>query len=193
MPQFKLENQVFDIDAAGSPVSECELIEFEKKIGTKLPSQLRSFYSHWNGGLPYPNYISEDKCVWVRLSWQKGTDAVQGGTGAIFEGLFRINADPSIDFYSNWIEFKQSIPNDVICFAYNPGSSLFLIGIREYNLGKIFFWSSAYQANIGEGEIPNYDNIAFVANSFTEFLLALREEPNDGESLEDWAKRVYEK
>jgi len=191
MPQFKLENRIFDIDSPGLPVSEIDLSNLEALIGTQLPSQLRSFYSHWNGGLPYPKDIPEDKTVWVRLFWQAGTDAMQGGPAASFEGLFRINADPSVDFFRTWKDFKQSIPNDVIGFAHNPGSSLFLIGIKDYNLGKIFFWSSDYQANIDEGEIPNYDNIAFVANSFTEFLLALREEPDEGESLEDWVKRVY--
>jgi hypothetical protein len=78
-----------------------------------------------------------------------------------------------------------------LCFARNPGSSLFLIGIKDYNLGKIYFWSSTYGANIGEGEMPSYDNIADVADSFVEFLLALREEPNQGESLESWVQRVY--
>ena len=90
-----------------------------------------------------------------------------------------------------WNIVKPSLPQDVLCFAPDPGGSLFLIGIKEYNLGKIFFWESSYQANLSEGEFPSYDNIASVANSFTEFLLALREEPDEGESLEAWVKRVY--
>jgi len=191
MPHFLLENRPFDIDAPGSPVSEGELTVLEALIGYKLPSQLRSFYLHWNGGLPYPTDIPEDKSVWIRLLWSKGAEAARVGTATSFEGLFRINANPSVDFLRTWNDYKDSLPQDVLCFASDPGSSLFLIGIKDYNLGKIFFWESSYQANIGEGETPNYDNIAFVANSFTEFLLALREEPDKGESLEDWVKRVY--
>ncbi len=191
MPQIILEDRHFEVETAGDKLSESELIEFEKKIGTKLPSQLRSFYSHWNGGLPYPANIPKNKSAWVRLHWSKGAEAARVGPATSFEGLFRINASPSVDFLRTWIDYKDSLPKDVLCFASDPGSSLFLIGIKDYNLGKIFFWEISYQADIAEGEIPNYDNIAFVANSFTEFLLALREEPNDGESLEDWVKRVY--
>ncbi|MCX7110053.1 MAG: SMI1/KNR4 family protein [Proteobacteria bacterium] len=189
--EFILENRHFGVERVGEKLSESDLGIFEAKIGTQLPHQLRSFYLHWNGGLPYPIEIPENKSVWVRLHWKAGVDAAQVGPAACLSRLYSINADPNIDFFSFYSDFKDNIPQDVLCFASNPGSSLFLIGTKEYNLGIIYFWSSPYQADIGEGETPNYDNIAFVANSFTEFLLALREEPDDGESLEDWVKRVY--
>ena len=191
MPAFALENRHFDVFEPGNPLSDIDLNTFEAKIGLKLPLQLRSYYSHWNGGLPCPTDIANDKSAWVRLHWTKEAEASQGREAVTFSGLFEINSTPGLDFLSTWHDFKNNIPTDCLCFGRNSGGSLYLIGIKEYNLGKIFFWESSYQANIGEGEIPNYDNIAFVANSFTEFLLALREEPDDGESLEDWVRRVY--
>ena len=189
--EFILENRHFGVESVGGKLSESDLGIFEAKIGVQLPHQLRSFYLHWNGGLPYPIETPEYKSVWIRLHWNGNQEAAIVGPATSLSALFKINAEPAVDFLNMWNIVKPSLPQDVLCFAPDPGGSLFLIGIKDYNLGKIFFWESSYQANIGEGETPNYDNIAFVANSFTEFLLALREEPDDGESLEDWVRRVY--
>ncbi len=127
----------------------------------------------------------------IRLHWTKEAKAAENGPAADLNELLKINSEPSTDFLRTWNDFKDRIPKDLLCFARDSGGSVYLIGIKEYNLGKIFFWDRDYEADIDAGETPNYDNIAFVANSFTEFLLALREEPDDGESLEDWVKRVY--
>ncbi|MCX7110054.1 MAG: SMI1/KNR4 family protein [Proteobacteria bacterium] len=189
--EFVLENRHFEVLELGNPLSEAEINIFEAKLGFRLPSQLRSYYLHWNGGLPCPVDIADDKSAWVRLYWKKGAEASSVGPATSLQELFKIDSTPDTDFLSSWDDFKHRIPQDFLCFANDPGGSLFLIGIKDYNLGKIFFWESSYQANIGEGETPNYDNIAFVANSFVEFLLALREEPNRGGSLEDWVKRAY--
>jgi hypothetical protein len=191
--QFLLEDKLFEVIDPGKPLTESDIKTFEAKIGIRLPSQLRHFYLRWNGGLPCPIDIPDDKSAWVRLHWTKEAEASEGRGGVTFSGLFEINSTPGLDFLCTWHDFKNNIPTDCIGFGRNSGSSLYLIGIKEYNLGKIFFWESSYQADIAEGEIPSYDNIAFVANSFTEFLIALREEPDEGESLEDWVQRVYEK
>jgi hypothetical protein len=193
MAEFVLENRKFIVDGSGTPLNESTLAAFETQIGTKLPTQLRSFYFRWNGGLPCPEDIPEDKGICVRVYWKPGVEAARGGGVASFEKMFRINADPSSDFLLTRNDLKHRLPQDVLCFARNPGSSLFLIGIKDYNLGKIYYWSSPYQANLDEGEMPSYDNIADVAESFVEFLLALREEPNKGESLNAWVRRVYSK
>jgi len=193
MAEFLLENKHYKVINPGTAVNEIDINILEKKLGMQLPSQLRSYYLHWNGGLPCPVEMPLNKSVWIRLIWNQGADAAQVGPATSLSALFQINGQPSVDFLGMWNDYRESIPQDVLCFAPDPGSSLFLIGTKHYNLGKIFFWESSYQANIGEGEIPNYDNIAFVANSFSEFLLLLREEPNRGEHLDDWVKRVYVK
>ena len=191
MAEFILENRHFGVESVGEKLSEIDLANVEAKIGFKLPHQIRSYYLHWNGGLPYPIEIPQYKSVWIRLHWNRNQQAASIGPATSLSELFKINAEPAVDLLNMWNIVKPSLPQDVLCFAPDPGGSLFLIGIKEYNLGKIFFWESSYQANLSEGEFPSYDNIAFVANSFTEFLLALREEPDAGESLEDWVKRVY--
>jgi hypothetical protein len=191
MAEFVLENISFDVEIPGEPISEKDLSDLETKLGTRLPAQLRSYYLRWNGGLPLPSSIPEDKSAWVRLYWKPGAEAAQLGPATSLHGLSEVNSSPDTDFLRIWNDFKHRIPQDVLCFARDPGGSLFLIGIKDYNLDKIYFWERSYQADIGAGELPGYDNIADVANSFVEFLLALREEPDEGESLEAWVRRVY--
>ncbi len=184
-------NQDIKVINPGTTVNESDINSLERKLGIQLPPRLRSYYLHWNGGLPCLVEMALSKSVWIRLFWNKDAKASTSGPAADLNGLFEINSTPGMDFYRTWNDFKDRIPHDLLCFARNSGGSLFLIGIKEFNLGKIFFWDRDYEADIDAGEISNYDNIAFVANSFTEFLLALREEPNKGESLADWVKRVY--
>jgi hypothetical protein len=191
MAEFVLKNINFDVEIPGEPISEKVLSDLEAKLGTRLPSQLRSYYLRWNGGLPCPSTIPMNKSVWVRLYWKRGAEAARVGPAANLQSLFEVNSSPDTDFLRIWNDFKQHIPQDVLCFARNPGGSLFLVGIKDNNLGKIYFWHCDYQADIGTGELSGYDNIADVANSFVEFLLALREEPDEKESLEDWVRRVY--
>lgn len=192
MAEFVLENISFDVDIPGTPINEIDLCDLEAKLGIPLPSQLRSYYLRWNGGIPFPSSIPMNKSVWVRLHWKPGTEAARVGPATGFEGLYKINSSiPGTDFLSTWNDFKHRIPHDCLCFARDPGGSQFLIGIKEHNLGKIYLWERSYQANLGAGEIPGYDNIADVADSFVEFLLALREEPNPGEAMDAWVQRVY--
>jgi hypothetical protein len=136
MAEFVLESRKFIVDGSGIPLNESTMTAFETQVGTKLPTQLRSFYLRWNGGLPCPEDIPEDKGICVRVYWKSGVEAARGGAVASFENMFRINAEPSSDFLRTWKDFKHRLPQDVLCFARNPGSSLFLIGLRTITWAK---------------------------------------------------------
>lgn len=189
MPGFTLDNKPFRIESLDSSVAESDLIDFEKKTGQQLPAQLRSYYRQWNGGLPCPEDVPEDKSVWVRVFWSEEQEAAVTGPAAIFSGFMKINSKPARDWFRTWNDFKNRIPADTICFARDPGGSLFLIGTHSYNFGKIYYWSRGYE--VGEDAIPDYRNVAFVADSLVDFLLALRPEPESGEAIHDWINRVY--
>ena len=191
MKTFQINHRRFEVLDAGDFVSEPDIAALERKIGTQLPAQLRSYYLQWNGGLPYPLDLPEDSTVCVRLRWKEGADAASWGPVASLHELFLINANPARDFFRTWRDFEDRIPSDCLCFARDPGGSLFLIGIRPHNLGRIYFWSRYYEADLDAGELPSYDNIADVADSFNDFLLALREESQSDESLDAWVQRVY--
>ncbi|PWV64753.1 SMI1/KNR4 family protein [Plasticicumulans acidivorans] len=188
---FVLNGREYEVLGHGHPLSEEELCTFEAQIHTRLPPQLRSYYLRWNGGLPSPASIPMNSSVWVKVTWPVGSAAELIGPAVIFSKLFIINSESHSDFLEALNTFKNYIPDDYLCFSRDPGSSLFLIGIGESNFGKIFFWEYGCHANIYEGEIPDDSNIAYVADSFVEFLLALREEPDEDEPLEDWVNRMY--
>lgn len=191
MNDITFDNRVFEVTRAGDSLNESDLTTFEAKLGIKLPQQLREYYLNYNGGLPAPLDIPEDDTVWVRLKWKQGVDASRVGPAAGLEYLLLIDANPARDFLRTYGDFKHRIPADCLCFARNAGGSLFLIGIGQHNLGRIFFWARSFEADIEGGESVSYDNIADVADSFNEFMAALRGEPKPDESLEDWEQRVY--
>lgn len=191
MSDFVLQGREFGVERSGMNVTLSDIDAFEAQIQTPLPTQLKDFYLRWNGGLPYPVEVPEDKSVWVRLHWNETTEAAHYGPAAPLESMFRINSDPPTDFLRTWSDYKDRIPRDTLCFAGDPGGSLFLIGTGDHNLGRIYFWARSSEADRGSGELPDYKNIAYVADSFDDFLLALREEPNPGEPLNHWVGRVY--
>lgn len=190
MADFMLGAHPFGVDNPGPPLSEAQLAAFEATIAQPLPDQLRAYYLKWNGGQPYPEAAPEDKALFVPLHWPPGRPAAKFGDRTSFEGLFKVDADPWIDFATLWQARKQRVPAGYLGFAEAPGGSMFLIGTTVQNLGKVYFWSHHFQADLGEGETPGEDNIAFVADSFSDFLLALREEPGAKESTPDWLARV---
>lgn len=191
MSEFLLEGRRFGVADAGHRLSEAELAAFEEQVGTRLPDQLRSFYLRWNGGLPYPVEVPEDSAVWVRLRWRPGAEAARVGPAASLNNLFEVDADSSVDFLTAHADFEGRIPRDCLAFAIDPGGSLFLIGIGEHNVGRIYYWARAFEEGVEDGEAPGYDNVADVAGSFVEFLLALRQEPEIGEPLDAWVQRAY--
>jgi len=188
---FVLNGTDYEVLGHGHPLSDEELCAFEAQIHIRLPPQLRSYYLRWNGGLPSPTSIPMNSGVWVKVTWLVGSAAASTGSAVILSGLFIINSDLGTDFLRTWNDFKSCFSDSYLCFARNPGSSLFLIGIAPNNFGRIFFWRPGYQTEGCEGHPPDDSGIAYVADSFVEFLLALREEPGEDEPLEDWVKRMY--
>lgn len=192
MNEFQLDHRRFKVLESGAPVWEADIAELERKTGSSLPTQLRSYYLRWNGGLPYPLDLPEYESVWFRMQWKAGSEAASVGPAADFGGLMCINAKPDRDFFRTWLDFKHRIPGDCVGFARAAGgASLLLIGTQPHNLGQIYYWERSHEPDIEGGSHPGYDNVAYVAGSLKDFLLDLREEPRRGESSEDWVLRVY--
>ena len=175
----------------GPGVDGTQLLALEGAIGCQLPAQMRSYYSRWNGGLPYPLDVPEFSSLCVRLHWRSGAKAARSGRIASIGDMLEIDSNPAMDLLQTWTLFKGRFPDGLLCFLSDPGGNLFLIGTGSHNLGKIFFWARGYEADEDEGEVPSYDNIADVAPTFIDFLLALRGEPGPDESHEDWIRRNY--
>jgi hypothetical protein len=192
MADFVIEGRAYTVESKEPGVSEAALADFEHQHQLRLPEQLRAYYLRFNGGLPYPVDLPEYSAIGLRLVWAEGVRGARGGDMAYFSGLFKINhPNPSLDYASTWHDFKHRVPAGYLGFGSDPSGSLFLIGTAEHNVGEIFFWSRQYEADVGGGEAPSDVNIAFVAPSFKDMLLAMRVEPADDETVEQWIARVY--
>ncbi|MCF6253009.1 MAG: SMI1/KNR4 family protein [Methylococcaceae bacterium] len=132
-----------------------EIEQFEALIGQILPDDYKQFLLLHNGGTPKPAgfyfTLKDNQPEMAMVAWFL----------ALYEGEDENITD---DFYS----FKDRIPNNMLAVARDPGGSLILLGLQGDNKGKVFFWLRELEAE--DGEPATYDNVAFVANSFNEFL-----------------------
>ena len=69
--------------------------------------------------------------------------------------------------------YHNRIPPELLAFGYSPGGDNFCIAIAGKNLGKIYYWDHDYE--VEEDEIPGYQNITLLCDSFTEFIDSLVE------------------
>jgi hypothetical protein len=176
-------NRNFTVVDQGPAISESEIAVFEKKIGESLPDDFREYMLKYNGG----GLLLDGKNIIVKIDWQ-GKDPQEGGSGAFVEYFHEFSDDTSSGLEMNdcYQTFKDRIPDDTISIAHDPGGSLFLIGVKGKNRGKVFFWSRDYEdINKGPDGSPTYDNVGFVSNSFKNFLEKLEPEPDDWDEWEE--------
>ena len=71
-----------------------------------------------------------------------------------------------------WIRrYRKRIPVEMIPVATDPGGNIITLGITSNLRGKVYLWD--HEEEVDEGEVPDYRNIYFVADSFQEFLNSL--------------------
>lgn len=190
-PAFQLSGRAYAVRNPGSPVTAATVDLLEQQIGCPLPPQLRQYYLRWNGGLPFPLDVPEFSALAVRVRWAPGTPAVRTGPVAAVSAMLRLDSDIN-SLVEHWETFRTLMPPGWLPFQRDPGGSLFVIGTVDSNAGQVRFWSRDYQADQEAGEVPGQDNMAEVAPSFIDYLLALRDaEQLPGETEEGWIRRHY--
>lgn len=137
-----------------------EVKELESLIGCQLPNEYKQFMLQYNGGRP--------KLSGFRFSLNQNDWSV--AMVAWFLAFYDGEYENITDFYHT---FRVRIPSMMLAIARDPGGSLILLGLEGENKGKVFFWLQELEGD--DGEEPSYDNVAFVANSFNEFLNSLIE------------------
>jgi len=176
----------------GPTTSAAEVKKLEELIGASLPADYRAYLLEHNGAKPFLKDV--DAGVIVKIDWQ-GKLPAEGGCAGLLSHMGRLLPEPkntedeyyTTDLYYLFDTFKSRIPDDTIAIERAPGGSLFLLGIKGKNRGKVFFWSRDYEdINEGPDGSPSYDNVGFVANSFDEFLDKLEPEPDD---LDEWEEQ----
>jgi cell wall assembly regulator SMI1 len=142
-------------------LDENALVHFEKQHGIRLPADYRAFLLEHNGGEPNPNMID------FLESGRLQSDIVRFFYG-IHSGPEWARLDLSIE------AFKGRMPDEFIPITADPFGNQFVLGVKAPYESKIYFWD--HERELDEDSHAIFENMSFVANSFSEFLNLLHDE-----------------
>jgi hypothetical protein len=154
------------------PATEEQVASLEERLGISLPSDYRAFLLAEGGGAGVAIDGNRDvvfPLAWSGQKWAQGLDEAMMDHFYSLDPKSRLTLDAALEMFIEW----RRIPADFLPIGYDPGSNQVLLGIRGERRGKIFFWMKEFEAADDSPE-PRYDNIAFVAESFTDFIESLR-------------------
>jgi len=152
--------------SAGS-VGERAVAKFEAAIGTRLPSEYRSFIESTNGGAPeavnsYINFPPEDH-----------PEGMKGVGVECFYNLVN-KRTPVLELANEFKTFRGRIPDETISIGKDGMGNLLLLQIAGDTVGRIYCWDHE-----SEGCFPDdpWANTCFLAPSFSEFCERLVKNP----------------
>ena len=151
------------INRSREPLDEQDLIQVETRLNRALPKEYRDFLTAHNGGRPEPNAFP----IYNNPSDDQG-----------LVHNFMCIKDGDIYDLLTWVDrYRDRVPSNFLPIAKDPGGNLICLSISGEDLGKVYFWDHEEEA--ATGQIPGYDNVYPVANSFQEFLSSLHYLSND--------------
>lgn len=146
--------------------THAQIQKAETIIGAELPDEYKQYLLSHKGGHPEPDGF---KIQWGNQEWTEGNDI---NSIAWFFAIHDGESENFIDYYET---HHDRIPKGTVPIARDGCSNLILLAISGSNKGKVFFWQREYEVDFENGEVPDYRNIGFVANSFREFIDSLFE------------------
>ena len=154
-----------DFETRFPPASPEQITAFEAELGHPLPDDYRAFLQQVNGGIPTPGTFA--------IRWAGQPFAVQydrSEAGFIY-GL--AGPDEELGLIWNHGSNEGRIPRTTLAVGEDGGGNLVLLGVAGGEAGRVFYWAREFEGP--EGEEPTFDNVGYVADSFSAFLGALRE------------------
>lgn len=144
------------VEITGSPqaITEAELKQFEDNLKARLPEDYRNFLLMHNGGKPTPDIFDVD------LDGFQNTSSVQ-----------HLLSLANNDYYSfgKYLEvYKGRIPINLLPIAKELSVDLICLSVSGEDYGCVYYWDHNW-----EQEPPDYTNVHFLANSFSDFLQML--------------------
>lgn len=131
-----------------------DIVEFEKVNKVHLPDDYKQFLKDHNGGRPVPNLC---KPIRSDVQWIYG----------MVEEPYWASLFQHLDI------FRHRIPSWYFPIANDSGGNLYILSLYKDNHGTIAFWDHELETS---GDADQYfENMTFVASSFTEFLDELAE------------------
>jgi hypothetical protein len=143
------------------PLDRVDLQAFQESHGYLLPADYRDFLLKFNGGRPSPSFF------WIE-------ENVDGSSVYQFYGLYEGSEASSIDTYSG--DERYGLPSNILPIGDDGVGDFICIGISNENYGEIYFFDHETHPY---NDPDSKEGITKLANSFDEFLTALRIEGED--------------
>jgi hypothetical protein len=159
-----------------SPKDQLDLQDIEraeKRMNIVLPLAYKNFLLKYNGGRPEPAGFD---IIWSedRITSEIRRECSEDWRSSKVDWFLAIHEGEYSNFIEyNLVDFKGRIPKETIAIAHDPGGNLILLGIAGEQTGRVLFWVKDYENWEGDDSVENipwYDNIGLIANSFDEFI-----------------------
>jgi hypothetical protein len=154
------------------PATEAQVAALEKRMKVALPSDYREFLTREGGGARVR--IGEHEDIVFPLEWD-GQEWAEGLDEALFKNFYSLDENSALAWegaFESFIE-QRRVPADLLPIAYDAGSNQVLLGVSGARKGKVYYWAMDFEP-VEDLPEPGYDNIAYVADSFTDFLKRMR-------------------
>lgn len=139
------------------PLSELDIERVERRLGVRLPQDLKEHYLLHNGGTPRPRFFVKDGEAYdVVCFYSMNT----GDKGSSFERTYVMLVDQTPEFPRGFIPFASSSCGDMFIYSVKPES-----------FGSIMFFQHEYF-----GDDDRY--VVFLAPTLRELINSLSEEPD---------------
>lgn len=142
------------------------LQQAQQVIGVPLPDDYVQFLLSHNGGRIAPAQFT--------LRWHDAGLARRFARDRVHV-LFGIGPGESLDLCAQLDAYRERIPADTLPIGIDPGGNLILLGLAAPRTGHVMLWVQDQEVDWEAGEVPDFSNVGLAADTFTEFLAALRE------------------
>ncbi len=134
---------------------EASIASLEHRLGVTLPADYRQFLSTVGGGRP----VTRD---------------VFATADGVINGIRKfITLDGEYGFDYTLMMFADRVPDVLLPIGRDSGGNLICLQVRGDRVGTVFFWKHNFEAE--EDEPPTWDNLTYVAPSFSALLDGLRQ------------------
>jgi hypothetical protein len=142
--------QIVDkLSSSGATAPQIE--DLEGKVGATVPLDYRRFLAESNGGRPLPSAFEGPN-----------------GDGSVVNWFFTLNREEQTYFILRRIEvYQDRLPPKLLPIASDPFGNLVLLDLGTKSVGSIYFWDHENENPDGD---PWWENIAYIAPSFTDFV-----------------------
>lgn len=143
------------------PLSETRLQTAEQTLGVQFPPDYRAFLLRVNGGYPEPDGFN--------IQWAPGQVCGEDWRRTSMSWFYAITDDDVGNLLKiNRVDFAGRLPPETVAIASDAGGNQLLLALGGPHRGKVLLWIKDHEA--GDDEVPGYDNVGVVADSFEDFI-----------------------